>query len=92
MRFVDIKKRERFKSKIKSEISELEKEIKLVDLMDDSPRTIIGEATALSDLDDEVKEKIFKLLEFSFKEERINLNKNRILELKNRLRDQLKTF
>lgn len=92
MRFVDIKKRERFKSKIKSEISELEKEIKLVDLMDDSPRTIIGEATALSDLDDEVKEKIFKLLEFSFKEERINLNKNRILELKNKLRDQLKTF
>jgi hypothetical protein len=92
MRFVDIKKRERFKSKIKSEISELEKEIKLVDLMDDSPRTIIGEATALSDLDDEVKEKIFKLLEFSFKEERINLNKNRILELKSKLRDQLKTF
>lgn len=92
MRFVDIKKREKFKSKIKSEISELEKEIKLVELMDDSPRTIIGEATALSDLDDEVKEKIFKLLENSFKEERIKLNKNRILELRNRLRDQLKKF
>lgn len=91
MRFEDIKKREKFKSKIKSEISELEKEIKLVGLMDDS-RTIIGEATLLSDLDDEVKEKIFKLLENSFKEERINLNKNRILELKNRLRDQLKKF
>ena len=92
MRFKDIKKREKLKKRINSEISELEKEINLVELMDDPPRTIIGEATLLSDLDDEIKERIFKLLENSFKEERINLNKNRILELKNRLRNQLKNI
>jgi hypothetical protein len=56
----------------------------------DQTRTIIGEATALSDLDNEKKESIFKSLEESYEDLVIKRNKDRIKFLRQRLRKQLR--
>lgn len=95
MKITDIKKREKYKQVVKNKIKDLYFEINLLENQKKDPgynkiKDIIGYATAFSDLDEDIKEKIFEFLSESYEDSIININKNYIKILKENLRNQLK--
>jgi hypothetical protein len=97
MKLKDIEKIDKIKKESKKRILLLQEEIDIL-LMNksfakyDENRDIIGNATALSDVNDEIKEIIFNFLSENYEDEIISLNKEMIKTIRRNMLKRIKQF